>query len=196
MKNGLYLSDAEAEVDQRRVFFCSYCISSFVAFPWIMTLIIQFPLPSIVTHFDFSRIYKNISYDFETFISLDRSEHDRYKSVLSNLPSMCRCPCNHICFISALTLSQWYQELWDLLQFCFYSFPYLCRSSKLDISAEYCSENFHFLLFFGRHSLKACLIQLGLSTFGFICKNSLMDVCLEPSIADLPHTMLSTCPYF
>lgn len=54
-----------------------------------MTLIIQFPLPSIVTHFDFSRIYKNISYDFETFISLDRSEHDRYKSVLSNLPSMC-----------------------------------------------------------------------------------------------------------
>jgi hypothetical protein len=129
-----------------------------------MTLIIQFSPLSIVTHFDFSRMYKNISYDFETFISLECSNMTDINLFSPIYPQCAQCSCNDIHFISALTLLQRYQELWDLLQFWFYSFLWVCRSSKLDISAEYFSKNFHCLLFFEWYFLKACFLQLGLST--------------------------------
>lgn len=129
-----------------------------------MTLIIQLSLPSIVTHFDFSRMYKNISYDFETFISLERSNMTDINLFSPVHPQCAQCSCNGVYFISALTLLPQYQELWDLLQFWIYSLLCLCRSSKLDISAECFSENFHCLLFFEWYFLKACFLQLRLST--------------------------------
>lgn len=129
-----------------------------------MALIIQLSLPSIVTHFDFSRMYKNISYDFETFISLERSNMTDINLFSPVHPQCAQCSCNGVYFISSLTLLPQYQELWDLLQFWIYSLLCLCRSRKLDISAECFSENFHRLLFFEWYFLKACFWQLGLST--------------------------------